>query len=99
MEKWPKLPKRMTPQEKINREKEVKSLIVADSQAVMVNQDSLNADVIAVPGAKLGHLANSIAWNKKVAKYDSIVIIGGTNNIQHSNEANNYNAKEEIQRG
>ena len=36
----------MTPQEKINREKEVKTLIVADSQARMVNQDSLNADVI-----------------------------------------------------
>ena len=89
----------MTPQEKINREKEVKSLIVADSQAMMVNQDSLNADVIAVPGGKLGHLANSIAWNKKVPKYDNIVIIGGTNNIQHSNEANSYNAKEEIQRG
>ena len=45
-EKCPKLPKRMTPQEKINREKEVKTLIVADSQARMVNQDSLNADVI-----------------------------------------------------
>ena len=56
-------------------------------------------DVIAVPEAKLGHLAILIAWNKKIAKYDNIVIIGGTNNIQHSNEANNYNAKEEIQRG
>ena len=33
------------------------------------------------------------------SKYDNIVIIGGTNNIQHSNEENNYNAKEEIQRG
>ena len=89
----------MTPQEKINREKEVKTLIVADSQARMVNQDSLNADVIAVPGAKLGHFANSIAWNKKIAKYDNIVIIGGTNNIQHSKEENNYNAKKKKSKG
>ena len=65
-EKFPKLPKRMTPREKIYREKEVKTLIVADSHSRMVNQDSLNADVIALPGAKLGHLANSIAWNKKI---------------------------------
>ena len=74
MEKCPKLPKRMTPHEKINREKEVKTLMVLDSQARMVNQDSLNADVIAVPGAKLGHLANSIAWNNKIVKYDNILL-------------------------
>ena len=52
-----------------------------------------------MPGAKLGHLANSIGWNKKIAKYDNIVIIGGTNNIQHSNEENNYIGKEEIHMG
>ena len=41
MEKCCKLPKCMTPQEKINREKEGQTLTVADSQARMVNQYSI----------------------------------------------------------
>ena len=80
-----KVEKRLTPQQKADREKkEVKTLIEADSQVKMLDEKKLNADVVSVPGGKIRHLANSLNWNKKLVKYDNVVIIGGTNNV-HEN--------------
>ena len=52
----------------------------------MLDEKKLNADVVSVPGGKIGHLANSLNWNKKLVKYDIVVIIGGTNNVHENTD-------------
>ena len=46
----PKSAKPLTPQEKANREKEAKAVIVSDSQLRMVAENELTADVVTIPG-------------------------------------------------
>ena len=64
----------------------------------MADKTELTADVVKILGGKLGHIANSLNWNKKLAKYNNIVIIGGTNNTQHDGETLNT-SKDEVCRG
>ena len=45
------------------------------------DETKLNADIICVPGGKLGHLVNSLNYNEKIVKYDNYVIVGGLNNV------------------
>ena len=40
----------------------------------------MNGDIISIPGAKLGHVANSLMYNQDLDTYDTIVIIAGNNN-------------------
>ena len=47
------------------------------------NENKLNADIICVPGGKLGHLVNSLNYNEKILKYDDYVIMGGLNNVDN----------------
>ena len=39
----------------------------------------MNIDVISIPGAELGHLANSLMYNQDLDKYNTIVIVAGNN--------------------
>ena len=98
-ERCQKIEQPLTPQQKADREKEVKTLIVADSQVKMLDDKKLSADVVSVPGGKIGHLANSLNWNKKLVKYDNVVIIGGTNNVHENTDESIDEAKEEVRRG
>ena len=85
-ERCPKIEQPLKPQQKADREKEVKTLIVADSQVKMLDNKKQSADVVSVPGGKIGHLANSLNWKKKLVKYDNVVIIGGTNNVHENTD-------------
>ena len=40
----------------------------------------MNGDIISIPGAKLGHVANSLMYNQDLDTYDTIVIVAGNNN-------------------
>ena len=44
-------------------------MIVSDSQLRMVDENELTADVVTIPEEKLGNIANSLNWSKKLAKY------------------------------
>ena len=62
-DRCPRSAKPLTPQEKANREKKVKTVIVSDSQLRMVDEIELPADVVTILGGKLGHTANSLTKN------------------------------------
>ena len=51
----------------------------------MSDEKKLNADVVLVPSGKIGHSANLLNWNKKLVKYDNI-IISGTNNVHENTD-------------
>ena len=75
-ERCSKVEKALTPQQKADREKEVKTLIVADSQVNMLDEKKLIADVVTVPGGKTGHLANSLNWNKNSLNTITLLLLG-----------------------
>ena len=68
-------PKRMAgkerQEEKLGRELKNKTIIISDSTLRKADENKLNADIICVPGGKLGHLANSLNYNGKILKYDN----------------------------
>ena len=68
-------------EEKLDRELKTKTLIVSDSTLRRVDTTKTNADIVCIPGGKLGHLVNSMNYNEKILKYDNYVIVGGLNNI------------------
>ena len=55
--------------------------------------------MVSVPGGKIGHLANSLNWNKRLVKYDNVVIIGGTKNVHENTDESIDEAKEEVRKG
>ena len=65
----------------------------------MLDEKKPNADVVSVPDGKIGHSANSLNWNKKLVKYDNVVIIGGTNNVHENTDESIDEAKEKVRRG
>ena len=63
-----------------------KTLIVSDSTLRRVDTTKTNADIVCIPGGKLGHLVNSINYNEKILNYDNYVIVGGLNNIDRGED-------------
>ena len=58
-----------------------KTLIVSDSTLRRADTIKTNADIVCIPGGKLGHLVNSMNYNEKILNYDNHVIVGGLKNI------------------
>ena len=65
------------------RELKDKTIIISDSTLRKADENKLNADIICVPGGKLGHLVNSLNYNEKILKYDNYVTVGGLNNVDN----------------
>ena len=63
-----------------DREEKQRALIIGDSMLSFANNDAVNGDIISIPGAKLGHVANSLMYNQDLDTYDTIVIVAGNNN-------------------
>ena len=63
-------------EEKLDRELKTKTLIVSDSTLRRVDTTKTNADIVCIPGGKLGHLVNSMNYNEKILNYDNYVIVG-----------------------
>ena len=72
--------------EKLDHELKTKTLIVSDSTLRRVDTTKTDADIVCIPGAKLGHLVNSVNYNEKILNYDNYVIIGGLNNIDRGED-------------
>ena len=70
-------------EQKLDRELKNKTIIISDSTLQKADENELNADIICVPGGKLGHLVNSLNYNEKILKYDNYVIVGGLNNVDN----------------
>ena len=51
-----------------------------------VDTTMTNADIVCIPGGKLGHLVNSMYYNEKSLNYDNYVIVGGLNNIDRGED-------------
>ena len=66
---------------KLEKDKEEKhrALIIGDSTLRFANNDAVNGDIISIPGAKLGHMANSLMYNQDLDTYDTIAIVAGNN--------------------
>ena len=73
-------------EEKLDRELKTKTLIVSDSTLRRVDTTKTNADIVCIPGGKLGHLVNSMNYNEKILNYDNYVIVGGLNNIDRGED-------------
>ena len=43
----------------------------------------MNADVICIPGGKIGHITHSINFNRNIMNYDNIVAVIGLNNVDN----------------
>ena len=52
-------------EEKQDRELKTKTLIVSDSTLRRVDTTKSNADIVCIPGGRLGHLVNSMNYNEK----------------------------------
>ena len=84
-------PKRRTEKEREEEEKldcelKTKTLIVSDSTLRRVDTTKTNADIVCIPGGKLGHLVNSMNYNEKNLNYDNYVIVGGLNDIDRGDD-------------
>ena len=63
-----------------DREEKQRALIMGDSMLRFASNDSVSGDIISIPGAKLGHVANSLMYNPDLDTYDTTVIVAGNNN-------------------
>ena len=65
----------------------------------LANQSNIKADITCIPGGKIGHLANSLKYEKGLLnEYDNFVIVGGTNDLREDYETD-QEFKRETQRG
>ena len=65
----------------------------------LADQSNIKADITCIPGEKIGHLVNSLKYEKGLLnKYNNFVIVGGTNDLREDYETN-QEFKKETQRG
>ena len=72
--------------QKLDCELKTKTLILSDSTLRRVDTTKTNADIVCIPGGKLGNLVNSMNYNEKILNYDNYVIVGGLNNIDRGED-------------
>ena len=95
----PKIPPLPLPRDKHIRKQEVTTVILADSQMRLADQSNIKADITCIPGGKIGHLANSLKYEKGLLnEYDNFMIVGGTKDLREDYEAD-QEFKKETQRG
>ena len=78
-----------------NREEKQRALIIGDSMLRFANNDAVNGDIMSIPGAKLGHVANSLMYNQDLDTCDTTVIVAGNN---YDSNITKEQAKVEIQK-
>ena len=68
-------------QKDARKEIEIKTALLSDSSLRRVTEVGLKADVICMPGGRLGEVANLLKDTPDLQKKDKVVLVAGTNDV------------------